>query len=357
VAFVVVNVIFLTQGVARRGGDTLRYADGAARLVRGESLSLKQMRSISYVLPMAALRVCHVDSSAIVILQLGAAAWAARCLRRLGNALAGPTAGTLAALFAVANPDIAQWHVFILPESLYTSFVVITVATLARISRERTPGNMLAAFVATIITATLRPNGWLMVPVGLSYFGCGIVRGRAHRAVVISSVATLFCAAVLLFPPTKRVIDDEGPGAWLKGGVVVWGDEASRVPMPASSLQADDLGAMLSYAIQYPKAALGLASRRVLAELAHVRHFYSWRHNLAIAVLLVPLYGLALVGFKRHLDQPLAWLLAAVVSVHLALVALTIADWDGRLLIHVLPEIGVLSSAGLVVVAARRKFA
>ena len=94
---------------------------------------------------------------------------------------------------------------------------------------------------------------------------------------------------------------------------------------------------------------------RVLTALAHVRPFYTPFHNLAVLCLMTPVYLLAVVGLIRARREPLAALVAAVVALHLLVIAITHSDWDGRCLLFVLPLIGVLAAKGLAAVRWPRK--
>jgi len=79
-----------------------------------------------------------------------------------------------------------------------------------------------------------------------------------------------------------------------------------------------------------------------------VRPFYSTRHNVAAAVLLIPLYLFAAIGYARGWRVPLVRLCAAVTVLHLGLVGLTFANWDGRFFLYVYPLFALVAAAGLV---------
>jgi hypothetical protein len=141
------------------------------------------------------------------------------------------------------------------------------------------------------------------------------------------------------------------PGEWLADGVVVWGYPDSNLTMPVDSgvdLTMDKSAGPLRYALRHPAATVRLAASRVAVELWHARRFYSRGHNAAVVGLLGITYAFAVLGLVRVWRQPLARLLVAIVAAHLLAVAATIADWDGRFLLYVLPLISVLAAVGLV---------
>jgi uncharacterized SAM-binding protein YcdF (DUF218 family) len=98
-----------------------------------------------------------------------------------------------------------------------------------------------------------------------------------------------------------------------------------------------------------PRESIHLAALRVVAALIHLRPQYSPWHNLALFSVIVPVYALSLIGLIVARRAPIALLVAAVVSVHFLMIALTHADWDGRSLLVVLPLIGILAGRGLAI--------
>jgi hypothetical protein len=93
----------------------------------------------------------------------------------------------------------------------------------------------------------------------------------------------------------------------------------------------------------------------VAVEFAHIRPHYRPCHNLLIAAVLLPLYALASVGVVATWRHPLTHWLLALVAAHLLVVAATLADHDGRFLLHVLGPIAVLAGAGFATLARRGK--
>jgi hypothetical protein len=89
------------------------------------------------------------------------------------------------------------------------------------------------------------------------------------------------------------------------------------------------------------------AVNRVAAEIAHVRGHYSTAHNAAVVALLAVVYPLAIAGFARRRRRPLSLLMLAVVAGHIAIVAVTFYDYDGRYLLYVFPLIVVFASCGV----------
>ena len=84
-----------------------------------------------------------------------------------------------------------------------------------------------------------------------------------------------------------------------------------------------------------------------------MRPYYRPSHNLLIAAVLLPLYTMTAVGVAATWWHPLTQWLLALIGVHLILVAASLADYDGRFLLHVLGPIAVLAGAGFATLAGR----
>ena len=105
--------------------------------------------------------------------------------------------------------------------------------------------------------------------------------------------------------------------------------------------------------MQHPTACAGLFARRIWTGLAHVRPFYSFRHNLAIAATLPLLYLLAIIGFIGQRSRLITWATLTIIGAHLTLIGLTWADWDGRFLLYVLPLMTLYSAVGAIALVHR----
>jgi hypothetical protein len=81
--------------------------------------------------------------------------------------------------------------------------------------------------------------------------------------------------------------------------------------------------------------------------LGNMKPYYSPIHNVMIALVLYPLYGMAIRGYKimdRHQGK---YFIAAYVVTQSFSVAMTSENWDGRFLIPLLPFIFILSAIGI----------
>jgi len=186
----------------------------------------------------------------------------------------------------------------------------------------------------------------VLLPVTAAFW---IARGVVARDRLGVALGVVLIAGVTFVLASPRVHDTVGavPGYALRSGRVIYRHSAFQVEMPPDATPGGaGWLADLAYVGRHPVATLELGARRVAVELAHVRPYYSVRHNALIVAILLPLYGLAALGAAATWRHPLTQLLLAVVAGHLGLVAISLADYDGRFLVHIVGPLGALAAAG-----------
>jgi len=348
--FLCVNLYLAADGV-RPGGDAFRYISGAEHLLDGQTLEGDQRRYAGYIAVVAASDWVGAGLAGVVALQLTAAAAAAVALFDLGRQLKGLVAGWVATFLFVANLDLAQWHFYVMTDSLYISAVVFMSWGLARVLNDRRDWWLL--MLLAIAAASLRPHGWLLIPIAAACILATFLRGRAGRWPAAAGLAATLVLAIALLPFTGAG-EHEEPAEMLRLGEVVGRLPEWRLEMPEDA-RASGTGwrVVADYAVHHPTATARLAVARVAAELAHLRPGFSNAHNLAIVAVLLPQYLTAVLGVRRTHRPDIAAMLLVVIAVHFTVVAITFANWDGRFLLYVLPSIGLFSGCGVAYVLER----
>ena len=347
VAFVALNFMFAIRTPVRLGGDSGDYLADAKRIRQGQFPSEGRFANVGYSALIVFSQSCGAGLIGLVGFQIALAALAAAAVFDVARRLQGRWTGIIAVSALSANPDIVRWHTFILTDSLYTSFVVLAVWAIHSVERKRRWTWVLAILIL-LLTTLLRPNGWLFPPIAACFWLSRYLGGR-HAAVISLVIVAMFMTGVVLLLTIWPGLSLSSVDANFREGRVVWGDPATYIVMPADEAgTGKGLVSVLGYVGRHPVASFRLMSFRVAAELGHVRAFYSAGHNLVIAVVLIPMYLLAVVGLFVTRHESLARLLVAVIAGHLVVVALTWADWDGRFLLYVFPLIGIFAACGLV---------
>ena len=335
----------LAQEGLREGGDSGVYLDAASELGAGRGLPDKAPSYAGYVIFL--LAALKLGSAGVGVLQAGIAASACWPLYRLGSRLGGPVAGLVAAALYVVNVEGLRFATYVLPEALYipavawAAWLVVDAADRGGIARYAGAG------AACVAAATIRPNGLAIAFVAGLYLTVRASVDRTVRVVTAGAVVALFVAAALLLPTGfRQAVAREQDDASFRRGQVMWRNPDFQITMPQRPPSAGPAGA-LRYAAAHPLATAELVGARIGLELAHVRPYYSTAHNVYVIALLLPVYAGALLTIARRRNHIVVFGLA-LIAVHLALVGLTFADYDGRWLLHVLPLISVLAAVGWV---------
>jgi hypothetical protein len=347
-AFILLNVAFFELRGVQWGGDTSRYVDGARALLAGKPRRGYALAYGGYMAVVAFWESVGAGLPGVVVFQIGVAAVAGAAVAALGATLGGPLAGLVGAAFVMANPDVARWHGYILTDSLYISAVAI-VAFLVWRAAERGGLWYALALLALLPAGTLRPTAFLLLPVAAAFWAArGVVTGD-RIGMVLGVLGVLVAGLLILAPGVQETAAGRLPGSTLRGGWVIYESPAYRLQMPRDEPRPRLRGWRydLRYAQRHPGLTLALAARRIAVELAHVRPHYRARHNALIVAVLLPLYTLALVGIAATWRHPLTHLLVVLIAAHLLIVAVTLADYDGRFLLYVLGPLAALAAAGL----------
>lgn len=343
-ASLVAAVAFVSSGI-RLGGDTGRYTEGAEALLSGHGVSGKALAYSGYVAVVAAMDVVGLGLEGVVFLQLVLAGIAAFAIYLIARDVAGPVAGVAAVLLLALETEHAVWHSYILTDSVYMSLLPIA-ALLVHRAAERGSWWYGAALVVLAALASVRPNGWVVAAAALVYW---IVRSRASSVVRAALSGLVLVGLVLSFsflPPLAESAQAEDPKEMLFDGRVIWGLRDVNHAMPG----AEDADSAVDYVLRHPVASGHLGLARVATELAAVRPYYSDFHNLKNLMSMLPLYALATLGGWVFRKSRAVRLVVALVSVHIFLIAVTFADYDGRFLMHFISLVIILAGIGARVV-------
>jgi hypothetical protein len=375
--FAALLILFLisTIGIAaapgiQRGADSGRYLGGADRLLAGQPLIEKQASYSGTVAYVALMQASGAGLNGIVIGQVLIALAAMLALTHLAAGRGGAWAGFAAAALFACDVQIARWHFFILTDSLYISCVILTAWAVVWAGDRHGWRTLLACAIA-LITALIRPNGWIVLPVvAITWISqiplepppasghLPLARGRTAGAkrrqvgvirwLLIAGVILLSVIAAAGLSGFRSGIEAESPGKMLREGRVIWANDSYQQAMPADPVGDESWIGSLGYALRHPLESLRLALVRVAVNLLDVRPYQSDAQNFSRLAWLIPVYLLAILGAVRAWADPATRLLSAIIGTHLLTVGLTFADSDGRFVRYIIPLFYVLAAWGLI---------
>jgi hypothetical protein len=340
-----INFAILANRGVFFGGDSLRYVDGADRVFHHVGLVGNQRSYSGYIIFLVFLRYLHLSNVGVVTIQICLAALAGLALYELAKHLAGRMAGLLAAVLFLLNPDIFRWNLFVLTDALYIDFVILSCWAIWKAS-----GSLLTktlSFAIVLFASSIRPNGWPLPLIAVSYWILLPQRNRLAKLVIVAALFVSFGYGLSRMQFFVSGIENVNPLGALNNNVIVWGyPHPFAGALDSKSVDWRKLGLQV---VRNPVSTMKLAGLRVAAEFLHVRPFYSRLHNIAILLFLPAIYASAVYGFVRLRNEPLVLLMSAIIFYHTLIIAAFFADWDGRFLLHIFPLVGVLSSSGVVI--------
>jgi len=283
---------------------------------------------------------------AAVYMQTAISALALLLVFRIGTAMRSELAGSLAALFYSVNFHALSWNKFVLTDSLFISFVIISVWALIKSGDDRR--FIAIAIPVCVFTASLRPNG-VVYFIAFAAYLVSLMPKKVAIAVISSIAVAVLAASPFLFDEIQKATDRIQLIDNLTGGYTIW--ETEKIEMPPFDKQRKNVIAdAAGYIAEHPAASLKLMLARLYTGFVFTRADYSPAHNAIILAIAPPLYLLAIIGawvcLKSWAMKPAA-LIIGVVAAQAFIFALTFSDHDPRFTCYVLTLVAILAAAGV----------
>ena len=325
---------------ARLTGDSWRYIQGGHALLHGEPLEDIHRSYLGYCL------LYGIAGRGIVFLHLAFALAALAALYNIGLRIGGQICALLAAALFALNPEFAAWHCAIMTESIYTSCVCINAFLALWAMEKGRAWRMPLVFAWILLTAFIRPTGWIQLPAILMLWCFALVPRLQWK--VLCAVAIILGYVLCSVAFAEGGIQQQSPTIKLYSGEVVWCEDLWRVKMPEADFTKTGLLDGVLYGLRHPIASGWLVIKRLGVMFLRIRPSYSFAHNLFLLAYHLPiaLLGLAGIVLKRRLPQ--AWVIATMLAAHAFVVALTFNDNDGRFTLYFTPLLAIAACAALV---------
>ncbi|MFY0598269.1 MAG: hypothetical protein JXR03_01270 [Cyclobacteriaceae bacterium] len=267
----------------------------------------------------------------------------------------------IASLCYILFLDLMSWNSYILCESFYTSMLCFSFLGLVKFHlNKRSFSNALLLIVTILITVISKPTGiTLVVAIGavFIYKGALLITSRAFK--VFISILMVSCTLLLInkMLTTYTIVDND-----YKKGEIIYGITSLPDKLEYQSLKVtppDDLTLppkqeaplirIASFIIQNPVYWLEMLSKKVFFLLSHIRPYWSIWHNLYVLAFLIPTYIFSLKYlFNREFSVSLKTFIFTYLAMHISIVGVTTAEWDGRFILPMLPVLFMIVSQSFV---------
>ena len=285
----------------------------------------------------------------IVAGQMAVSALATRAVYRGTRRLAAGRRGAAAlATFAfVAWPDIQQFNMFLLTESLFISLVALSFGAFTRVRSGR-PRDWAALLFVLVLTALARPNGFL---VGLAALLAGLDalrRARDRRPWRAALLLLVLLAPVLWAALNHQLATYYLMDTYQRGELIfrypLWAvHQVQPLDMPPRG--TGPVARVLYFAVHNPTYLARLMLGKLFVFVSYLKPHYSLAHRVVGVLVLWPTYWLAARAARRRtIWRPARVFLAGIFLLQTATIMLTVDDWDVRFLAPVLLAVFVLAA-------------
>lgn len=328
--------------------DTSRYLEGAEDITNGKMPDGRAPQYLGYILLIAFFDQIGIGITGVVILQVLLAIFATMAIFTIAKKYTRcTTCSIIAAGWFLINPFITTWHLFIMTESLYTSFMIFAVWSVLKAIKKQTMRWYIITVTIVFIAASIRPNGWILIPVTFSLFVGHMHFNRLLKTAGIVSIFFLFVLAISFIPSLNVSVSEVTPLKTLQKGEVVWGHPELRHSMPTDTTLSQNWTNGFLYGLQHPISTTVLIFKRIKMLLIQIRPWQSTAYKTHILIYLIPAYLLMMVGLFRNFRKKQTIVIASFIIAHIATIALTYASHESRFIIYILPLFYILAAGGL----------
>ncbi|MDG2087344.1 MAG: hypothetical protein P8J68_01210 [Arenicellaceae bacterium] len=337
----IVNVLHYAYLGIRTGGDTGRYTGSAIEILNGNWPAGKAVEYMGYNIFVAFSQLISPSYlfETIVVLQVLVSAVAVICLYKIAEIYGSTLVAIFASLAWIIFPDTQYWNFLILTESLFVSALLIS---LYAILRSETRMQVAISLVIVIFTASIRPNGLIVLVAAYCYFLVASFIKKdylALSAIVFMGLLGLTVSVNMLGAIVER---QEIVESFIKGETI-WGYPQSYNPLPDSSSASlidgvKGIPALFNLVLAEPIYFIEVVFTKLFYLLSHTRPYWSTYHNIYALFFILPLYALLIYGiFYRTAPIDVVSFAYPLITTQLLVVAFSFADWDGRHLLPIYP--------------------
>ena len=241
------------------------------------------------------------------------------------------------------------YNVHLFTESLYFSFGIIYTYLLFSV-KKISAKNIILLLVGISFLYFTRPTGVFFIPSTLVYLTLKFYRNKAW---LILSIFFLL-GVISLYFLLNFALNSGGEFDFLLpylderiicGVPTTQGQHSIYIPVEKNSVQG------LFYIItHYPSLFFGLAGKRLLAFFGVVRSYFSFSHNIFIAIYFYSTYILGIFGLRKMISAfaPQTFYFLANICFLMITVMLSCDEWHNRFILGLFPFFLLLACGALI---------
>ena len=345
--WVAVNLYFYLTLGAVHAVDTPRYLLSAKEIIDTGKVNFSyNYWSSGYIFFIYLCLILDLTDQGIIFIQIIISGFAMACCIKSSEIIYNNAAGVATGLLYLVFLPIHSWNCYLLTESLFTSFTIISFyLTLKATSLKR----FLLFSPVLIYSSLLRPVGFLILLSVLIYFLTVQYKVNKEKGIIL-----LLALLVVIFPFTIILINKASETytsifiSLYKSGDIIAAYKGLKALGTDSIKVADSSPSLLTLIQLICKNflySLQLFLLKLIFFLGHAKPYYSLIHNVFIVLTLYPLYFFSAKGLfnVKTVAAPKNFAKFFIAS-NALIVMISVEDWDGRYLFPLLPILFVFAS-------------
>ena len=333
----------------RTSVDTAFYQEGADALLHFRFPEGRGVMYISYMLLLAFIQGIGLNHQVIILIHFAANIVAILCSYKLAMKLTrNSDVALLAPLCYVLWFKFQQWNLIIYTDALFSHMVVISVFLLAYAHSKKL---RLLLIIVLLFTMFIRPTGMGLL-FALCCFGIykfatypALTRAQKLALVTLLAVVFLFVLNSVLYNFVDRFIYGFQIAEVIYPRITLYINPPASLHIPDKDLQP--VIKLALFLMQNAGFILKISLLKAALFIGHMKPYYSTLHNSFIACFLYPIYILAIIGSFKSPWNNTTIIIVSFILFQILTVMITSVNWDGRLLLPVLPLVFILAAMGL----------
>jgi len=340
--WIMVQAFLLYSTDINSSGEAYKYIGQAYHLIHDHHVD--EARYVFYFIPIALLAVAqyvHLQFIFYIGIQLLLNIISAVAFYRIADFLfKNKIASFISTFIFITFIPYESWNIFLYTDSVFYSFSLLFLYTCIVLDDAKKSTHFFRVALLIVLVFT-RPLGILYIPALFAFY---FSRSKINSRVKI--FCALFVAVLVLF--AINYLYQQGGGDMnilfpQVQGYVICFQYSSISPNAAGIMVSDNpVKDLIVYIIQNPLRFLQLAGLRFLSFFNLCRPYYSFTHNIYLAINMLALYFPAIISllrFSLFRSKSIKHLILVLFVLFIAGVMLQCDDFNSRFIMPLFPPI------------------
>jgi hypothetical protein len=346
-SWIVVQSLLIRQYGIVTGYEATKYIDEANHFLRFGYFSTNNHYLYStQIFLIAAIIKLHLSYVVIVVVQLLLNLFATMMFYMLAfSFLKRPLVAMTATFFFIINIPYQVYNSFLFTESIFYSLTIVYSSYILRL-KKITAKNLLLILPLLILLSVTRPTGILFFLATAFYIFFRFLNHLTwiYRMLIISLSTVIFLVIINGMLRAGGSLDFMLP--FKKENIICGVNTVNNADIKTIE-KGNSIQGIIHYIFNNGQQFLKLARLKSLSFFGMLRTYYSFFHNIFLALFFYPFYILSLIGIWKKIKRKNKVIIYLVSSILLYwfTTLLTCDDWHNRFVLTVSPFLFLLGFA------------